>query len=1135
MTISTVASTDGFVSYNFSGNAAGYRVNTLNGLAAVVDIDFSNGNQGTTTLTSGNHALVFADRNYSVQVPGKVGVFPVNTTKVGDQSDPAVSALTGGGYVLTWQSYNQDGSGYGIYAQRFDGSGNILGAETRINTTTVGEQTAPTVTALSGGGYVITWQGIGGNGYNIYAQRFDASGNALGSETCINTITGGGVGAPAVSALSNGGYVVTWESVRMETPNNPNFYSDIYTQRFDVSGNALGIETRVNTYTRWNQNAPAVTGLNDGGYVVTWQSNYGTSNNDIYAQRFDASGNPLGIETRVNTATDNDQSASAVTALGGGGYVVTWQSANQDGSGWGIYAQRFDASGNRLGVETRVNTTTASNQFGSAVTTLGGGGYLVTWAGDTAGADQEKNIYVQRFDDSGNPIGAEFVVSTNAIASAHPTVVQGPTVTGLGNGGYLVAWRGNDGRTDDRGIFALQLDVNNLPAVLVDLTGTSQDDVLQTGAGRQRLFGEAGNDTLDGGAGADFMVGGEGSDTYVVDDLGDVVQETGNTAGDVDTVRINRTFTLDATIENLILTGTSRLNGTGNASDNLITGNSGNNYLIGLAGNDTLDGFIGADTMAGGTGDDLYRVGNTGDVVIEAANEGTDTVESNISYTLGAYLEHLTLIETRHISGTGNSQNNRITGNSGNNTLDGGTGADTLTGGLGNDTYIVDNAGDVVTETSTLATEVDMVRSSVSFVLGSNLEQLWLTGADATDATGNGLNNVLSGNIDENVLNGMDGIDTASYADAAFAVEVNLAITDYQYTVGDGFDRLISIENLVGSAFNDSLAGDIGANQLEAGDGNDTLDGAAGNDTLIGGNGADGMTGGAGNDRFEGGDGNDTLEGGAGNDTLIGGSGGDVMSGGEGNDVYHFTMGDRIVETGPSSDWDAVLSTTSYRLGDNIEKLSLLGSLNINGTGNSLNNYLDVNLGNNVMDGGAGTDTVSYLTGSAAGVTVNLDVTTAQNTGGSGIDTLLNVENLIGSNFDDHLIGNARNNQLNGSSGNDILLGGAGRDTLTGGAGNDIFDFNALSDLGLGSTARDVITDFTVGQDKMDLSTIDANTVLAGDQAFAFVTSFTTTAGQVRYSGGIVYLNTDADVDAEFEIALTGVVPTSLSATDFVL
>ena len=191
------------------------------------------------------------------------------------------------------------------------------------------------------------------------------------------------------------------------------------------------------------------------------------------------------------------------------------------------------------------------------------------------------------------------------------------------------------------------------------------------------------------------MTGLAGNDTYTVNDAGDLVIEALNQG--TDTVQASISYTLTDNVENLTLTGTANLNGTGNNLNNILTGNSGNNILTGLAGNDSLDGKAGADTMIGGLGNDTYTVDNTGDIVTENLNEGTDTVQASISYTLTDNVENLTLTGTANLNGTGNDLNNILTGNSGNNiltgnegndTLNGAAGIDTLTGGLGADIFI---------------------------------------------------------------------------------------------------------------------------------------------------------------------------------------------------------------------------------------------------------------------------------------------------------------------------------------------------------------------------------------------------------------------------------------------------------------
>jgi Ca2+-binding RTX toxin-like protein len=279
------------------------------------------------------------------------------------------------------------------------------------------------------------------------------------------------------------------------------------------------------------------------------------------------------------------------------------------------------------------------------------------------------------------------------------------------------------------------------------LTGTANSEKLEGLGGNDNLSGLAGNDILNGGVGNDIMIGGLGNDTYVVDSTGDVVTETSTLATEIDTVQSLINYTLGANLERLTLLGTGAINGTGNAQANSITGNIGNNILTGLDGNDTLIGGNGNDNLLGGNGNDS------------------------------------------------------LNGEAGADTLNGGAGADTLTGGTGNDTYIVDNLGDKVQETSTLATEIDTVQSSVTYTLGANLEKLTLLGSANINinGTGNGKNNTITGNTAANILNGGAGVDILTgnggsdrliggQGNDVLNLGIDTVADAFRYASGDGTD-----------------------------------------------------------------------------------------------------------------------------------------------------------------------------------------------------------------------------------------------------------------------------------------------------------------------------------------------------------
>ena len=446
--------------------------------------------------------------------------------------------------------------------------------------------------------------------------------------------------------------------------------------------------------------------------------------------------------------------------------------------------------------------------------------------------------------------------------------------------------------------------------------GLGGNDTISGGTGNDQLFGDAGNDVLngdagddmlDGGTGSDQMRGGTGNDLYVVDSTTDTVTENLNEG--IDTVQSAVTWTLGNNMENLTLTGSSAINGTGNALGNALTGNSAANTLTGGAGDDTLDGGAGADKLIGGAGNDVYIVDNTSDAITENAGEGADSVKSSVSCTLASNVENLILTGSAAINGTGNILSNVLTGNDAANTLDGGSGADTMAGGVGNDTYIVDNVGDVVIENANEGT--DIVKSSITYTLTATVENLTLTGATAINGTGNELDNVLTGNSATNILTGGTGNDTLdgrAGADKMLGGTGNdTYVVDNSSDVvtenaGEGVDQVNSsitytlttnVEALTltgtstisgtGNASDNLLVGNSAANILNGSTGNDIMQGAAGNDTL---------TDTVGNNMFDGGAGADTVTGGAGNEFIAGGAGNDTITTGVGADVIAFNRGD---------------------------------------------------------------------------------------------------------------------------------------------------------------------------------------------------------------------------------------------------
>jgi trimeric autotransporter adhesin len=357
----------------------------------------------------------------------------------------------------------------------------------------------------------------------------------------------------------------------------------------------------------------------------------------------------------------------------------------------------------------------------------------------------------------------------------------------------------------------------------------------------------------------------------------------------------------------------------GLAGDDILFGLQGNDQLNGGDGNDLLDGGSGRDRLTGGLGDDTYVMDDSGDRITERSNQGNDTVLASINWALGANLENLILAGNATI-GIGNELNNVITGNDANNILDGDIGADMLLGGLGDDDYFVDNPGDFTIELANQG--FDRVVSTINWTLDPQIESLFLLGG-ATTGIGNSLDNAITGNNANNTLDGDIGADILS---GGLGDDIYFVDNPGDFTIeldNQGFDGVFSTINW-------------------------TLDPQIESLFLLG-----GATTGIGNSL------DNVITGNDANNILDGDIGADILSGGLGDDLYFVDDTSDIVSEESNEGIDLVASSVTYLLGDNVEGLELLGTADINGIGNDLDNAIVGNSGANVLMGGAGNDTLT--------------------------------------------------------------------------------------------------------------------------------------------------------------------------------
>jgi Ca2+-binding RTX toxin-like protein len=457
----------------------------------------------------------------------------------------------------------------------------------------------------------------------------------------------------------------------------------------------------------------------------------------------------------------------------------------------------------------------------------------------------------------------------------------------------------------------------------------------------------------------------------------------------------------------------------GQAFDSVLVGTPVADDFLGSAGRDLLIGGAGNDTLAGAGGNDAYFI-DGGETLVEGAAGGTDTVYSTVTHTLAANFENLTLLGTADIDGTGNGDANVITGNTGNNVLAGLAGADTLNGGDGTDT--ADYSASAASVSVSLASGVGIGGDANGDQL-SDIENL-IGSAGADNLVGDDGDNVFAGLAGADTISGGDGSDTIDYSASTNQITIDLSTLIGGFVRPTGGhaagDRLIGIENVIGSSSTDQITGDANANMLIGGNGNDSLNGLGGDDTM------------------DGGDGNDTFTVDSTNDVII-----------------------------DSSGIDLVNSFATYTLAEGLEKLTLLSGADLDGTGNSGDNTIKGNSGANelfglggkdAITGGGGNDTID---GGEGNDNLNGNGGDDSIIGGLGVDKLRGEagnDTIDGGDDNDQLYGGDDNDQLDGGGGVDQLFGEGGDDVLNGGIGNDKLDGGTGADTMDGDEGNDTYT-----------------------------------------------------------------------------
>ena len=389
--------------------------------------------------------------------------FQVNSYTTGIQDQVAVAVEPDGDYLVVWESTGQDGNSDAAVAQRFNRDGSPRGAEFIVNTYTIGAQNSVEAAVNKRGRAVVVWESTGqdGNLDGIYGQLYDASGAAAGGEFRVNSYTTGSQLFPSAGMDGRGNFVVVWES-----PNVDGNLAAVVAQRYDRAGNPVGANFQVNAYTTGAQDTAKVAMASDGKFVVVWESFDGNSDG-VFAQRYESTGNPVGGEFLVNTTTAGIQDDPVVGIAEDGSFAVVWEGATE------LNGQKFDAAGNRVGGEFLVNTYTTNTQFVYGMAMDDQGNFIVAWE-ELSGRDgNASGVFGQRFDTAAAYRGPEFRANTYTNSS------QGwPSLSADEAGNYVVVWQSTLQDAGTTGIFGQRFGGIYTNALAVD---TAANGVIEPG------------------------------------------------------------------------------------------------------------------------------------------------------------------------------------------------------------------------------------------------------------------------------------------------------------------------------------------------------------------------------------------------------------------------------------------------------------------------------------------------------------------------------------------------------------------------------------------------------------------------------------------------------------------------------